>query len=194
MRQIIVASLFAFVYGSFSFSALAADSYQVDTDVSSVSFSTIKKQYIVEPAVITGLSGSLDENGKLSVSIPIKNIDTGVSIRNDRLGELFFNIATYPDVGVSAEVPMELMEGDTVIIQATIPASVTMYGKTQTLEFSLNLVRVGDVISVFSIKPVIVDSTLFGIPAESLTALSSTVGAIPISSSVAANVSLILKK
>ncbi|GAL15342.1 hypothetical protein JCM19233_6360 [Vibrio astriarenae] len=135
MRPIIVASLFAFVHASFSFNALAADSYQVDTDVSSVSFSTIKKQYIVEPAVITGLSGSLDENGKLSVSIPIKNIDTGVSIRNDRLGELFFNIATYPDVDVSAEVPMELMEGDTVITQATIPASVTMYGKTQTLEF-----------------------------------------------------------
>ncbi|GAL15341.1 hypothetical protein JCM19233_6359 [Vibrio astriarenae] len=38
----------------------------------------------------------------------------------------------------------------------------------------MNIVRVGDVLSVSSIKPVIVDGTLFGIPAESLTALSST--------------------
>lgn len=176
------------------FQALASGHYQVDPKVSTVGFATIKKQYIVEPAVITGVSGSLDNEGNLKVMVPLKNLDTGVSIRNDRLGELFFKVATHPDVEVMAKVPAELMKGDMVVTQATVPASVTLYGKAQTLDFMLNIVRAGDVISVSSVKPVIVDGMSFGIPKESLEAVSNTVGDIAISSTVGVSVSLVLKK
>ncbi|MGL6313349.1 YceI family protein [Vibrio sp. WXL103] len=174
--------------------AFAAGHYQIDSTVSTVSFATIKKQYILEPAVITGLSGSLDESGNLLVAIPISNIDTGVPIRNERLGELFFNVADFPQVMVQATVPAELLSGDSLVTQATVPASVTMYGKDQDIDFSLNIVRFGDVMSVSSTKPVIIDGASFGIPTESLAALSNTVGDIAISTSVAASVSLVLRK
>ncbi|GEM79152.1 hypothetical protein VSU01S_13970 [Vibrio superstes NBRC 103154] len=174
--------------------AIAAGHYKVDSKVSTVSFATIKKQYVVEPAVISGLSGNLDDKGMLSVMVPLKNLDTGVSIRNDRLNELFFNAATFSDVKISAQVPAELMKGDRVITQATIPATVTLYGKTQTLDFMLNIVRVGEIISVSSVKPVIVDAGSFGIPKANLQAVSKTVGDIAISATVAVNVSLVLIK
>lgn len=176
------------------FQVLAAGHYKVDAKISTVSFATIKKQYIVEPAVVTGVSGSLDEQGNLKVTIPLKNLDTGVSIRNDRLNELFFQIANNPSVEVMAKVPAEIMKGDMVVTQATIPASVMLYGKTQNLDFMLNIVRAGDVISVSSVKPVIVDGISFGIPKESLAAVSKTVGDIAISSTVGVSVSLVLKK
>ncbi|GAM57295.1 hypothetical protein JCM19231_1324 [Vibrio ishigakensis] len=173
---------------------LAAGHYEVDSKVSTVSFATIKKQYIVEPAVITGLTGSLDDSGNLKVMVPLQNLDTGVSIRNDRLGELFFKVATHPNVEVMATVPAELMKGDMVVTQAKVPAQVTLYGKAQTLDFMLNIVRAGNVISVSSVKPVVIDGISFGIPKESLAAVSKTVGDIAISSSVGVNVSLVLKK
>ncbi|OEF81244.1 YceI family protein [Vibrio breoganii] len=174
--------------------AIAAGHYQVDSKISTVSFATIKKQYIVETAVISGVSGNLDDKGMLEVMVPLKNLDTGVSIRNDRLNELFFNAATFPNVKISAQVPAELMKGDRVVTQATIAATVTLYGKSQNLDFMLNIVRLGNVISVSSVKPVIVDGTSFGIPKEALQAVSKTVGDIAISSTVAVNVSLVLIK
>lgn len=43
----------------FSSAPFAADNYTLDPNVSSVSFATIKKQYIVEPATINNLLGIL---------------------------------------------------------------------------------------------------------------------------------------
>ena len=48
---------------------------------------------MVKPATIRGLTSSLDEGGKFEVKVPVANVDTGMSNRNDRLNSLFFNSA-----------------------------------------------------------------------------------------------------
>ena len=55
----------------FSSAAFAADNYTLDSDLSSLSFATIKKQYIVEPATIDALSGTLNSDGQFDVAIYI---------------------------------------------------------------------------------------------------------------------------
>lgn len=72
-----------------SLQSFAADTFNVVTDFSSVSFATIKKQYVIEPATISGVTGNLDESGKFAVFVPVANIDTAVAIRNERLNALF---------------------------------------------------------------------------------------------------------
>ena len=54
----IISILFLFI--STSLSAIAGNSYEVDSDNSSVSFSVTKKQYIIEPAVFEYVAGSLN--------------------------------------------------------------------------------------------------------------------------------------
>ena len=77
---------------SLSFPLLASGHFQVNEQLSTVNFASIKKQYVVEPAVITGVSGKIDTKGSLELTVPLNMLDTGVSIRNDRLRALFFMV------------------------------------------------------------------------------------------------------
>ncbi len=179
---------------SISFSALAAGQYQVNEELSTVNFASIKKQYVVEPAVITGVSGQIDDQGMLSIKIPLSTLDTGVSIRNDRLKYLFFDEKKFPFIEVSAKVPDQALGDSDLLMQKMIPANVTLYGKSMDLLFTVNIMKSGDHMMVSTAKPTVVTGFDFGIPKESLSNVSNTVGDIALSPTVPVNFSLILKK
>lgn len=176
----------------FSSSALSATDYQLAPDLSSVSFATIKKQFVVEPATMSLSSGSLSENGQFQVVGDVKSVSTGVPIRDTRLSELFFNVAAYPQVTVSGSVDWKAMSSGPQ--KMTIPAEVTMYGTTHMMEFPVIVISAESAITVSSYSPVIVNAADFGIPAESLSKLSATVGDIPISTQVPLSVTLTFMK
>ncbi|MEF1260254.1 YceI family protein, partial [Vibrio harveyi] len=88
----------------FSSASFAADNYTLDSNFSSVSFATIKNQFVVEPATINTLSGTLDSNGKFDVAIDLNSIETGIPIRNTRLNEIFFESAKHAPVKVTGKV------------------------------------------------------------------------------------------
>ncbi len=69
--------LLTFVLGS----AQAKD-FTVDEKLSTVSFATIKLRYVVEPAIISDLSGSVSSSGDVLIQIPLNSISTGIQIRN----------------------------------------------------------------------------------------------------------------
>lgn len=76
----------AFIVGTTSATfSVSADEYILDSDASTISFATIKKAYTVEPANLTKVEGTLDENGAFTVTSPLTSISTGIPIRNDRL-------------------------------------------------------------------------------------------------------------
>ena len=79
-----------------SFPLLASGHFQVNEQLSTVNFASIKKQYVVEPAVISGISGKIDDEGGLELTIPLNMLDTGVSIRNERLRAMFFDEEKFP--------------------------------------------------------------------------------------------------
>lgn len=168
-----------------------AAQFELNREISRVSFATVKLQYVIEPATISSLTGSISEAGQLTLDIPISGIDTGIGIRNERLNKLFFQSDLFPSAKVSAEISNSLLASDIVIQQLTVPAKVTLFGHTQELEFSVNVVKSGKVLSVASTQPVIIRASEFGIPAKNLTELAKTVGQIPISDTVPVNFSLI---
>lgn len=168
--------------------------FKVNSDLSSLSFATIKLEYIVEPAKITNISGQIDEQGTLNIVVPINNIDTGVGIRNQRLSELFFNAVDFPDVTVTTELPTDLLREDSFMRQMTLPARVTLFGETKELNFTVNVLKRGGDIAVSTVTPTIVSAKQFGIPTDNLNALATTVGGIAISDNVPVTFSLMLNQ
>ncbi len=177
-----------------SYQAYARSVYQVDESVSTVSFATVKKQYVVEPAVISNITGSLDDSGNFKATVPLKHLKTGIPIRDERINELFFNFERFPAVQVQGQIPTELLQSDKVVSQHNIPLSVTLFGTTQTLDFHVNVVKTGDIISVSSTQPTTINSNRFNIPHDNLQKLAKTVGGIGISNAAPVTVSLVLKK
>jgi hypothetical protein len=53
--------------------AFSAPKYRIDSNNSVVNFSTIKKQYVVEPAVFEGITGSISSSGKAEIGTIIRN-------------------------------------------------------------------------------------------------------------------------
>ncbi|WP_117232499.1 YceI family protein [Vibrio maerlii] len=187
-------TLLSLLMATTSFSTISASYYQVNEELSTVNFATIKKQYIVEPSVITGVSGQVGDDGMLMIEIPLSSLDTGVSIRNDRLNDLFFNNKQFPNVEVSAKVPDEVMKEGDMVMQKMVPASVKLYGQSMDVIFTVNIMKSGDHMMVSTVKPTVINGLDFGIPKESLEKVSNTVGDIAISTSVPVNFSLVLKK
>ncbi|MER0369794.1 YceI family protein [Vibrio vulnificus] len=175
-----------------SIQAFAATDYQVNADLSSVSFATVKNQFVIEPAVINTLTGSLDETGAFNLSVDLKGLKTGIPIRDTRLNELFFETVKFPSIDVKGKVDLaRLAKGPQKL---DIPVDVSMYGNTKTLTFPVIVLEQGDAVMVSSYSPVIVRASEFGIPSENLTKLAATVGGIKISDSVPLNLTLLFQK
>ncbi|GEM75010.1 YceI family protein [Vibrio sagamiensis] len=190
MKSIIKSISLAFM--TLSGQVFSATEYELESEFSSISFATIKKQYIVEPATLNTLKGSINNNGKFELTIGIKGIDTGVTIRNTRLQEIFFSIEKFPNVTVTGSIALaELPDGSHKMI---IPANVTLFGSTKTLNFPIVMFKAAGTIMISSIHPIIINANDFGIPNENLAKLSSTVGNIAISDTVPLSLVLTFKK
>ncbi|MDE1351610.1 YceI family protein [Vibrio aestuarianus] len=187
-----VLSTLAMTLSLFSSASIATDNFTLDSNFSSVSFATIKKQYIVEPAMIKTLSGTLDSNGQFNVSIDLNGIDTGIKIRDTRINEIFFESDKYSLVKVSGKVDwVSSGEGSHKI---NVPAEVTVFGKTNSIEFPVIILNAGDTVMVSSSSPVIIDAGDFGIPSKNLADLAATVGGIEISDRVPLTINLTFNK
>lgn len=192
--KLILASLLTTLMLLVSSTTFAANLFNIDEEMSAVSFATTKLQYVIEPASITGLTGGIDASGKFNLDIPIANIQTGVPIRNERLNKLFFDSQSFPSAKVSVDIPADVLLAQSSVAQQELPAKVTLFGKSIDIKFKVNIVKTTDVIAVSTVAPVIVRGSSFGIPTENLAALAATVGGIPISDAVPVSFSLILKK
>lgn len=177
---------------TFSLSSFAAGDYMLDSDLSSVSFATIKKQYVVEPATINTLSGHLTENGQFEIKLDLKSISTGVPIRDTRLNEIYFESMKYPQVTVSGSVDSKMLSG--TASRSTVSARVTLYGQSKMVDFPV-VIQPGDGhVMVSSSAPVIISAADFSIPAANLSALSETVGGLSLSDKVPVSLTLLFQQ
>ncbi|MDD1779797.1 YceI family protein [Enterovibrio sp. ZSDZ35] len=174
--------------------AFASDDYTIVSDASSISFATIKKTYVVEPATLSGVEGQVDANGSFRITAPISSVSTGIPIRNQRLNELFFDSKKFPTLTVEGQVDMAGLDKNGTMLQQSIPAKVTLFGNTKDITLDMNIIKTDDSIFAFTYKPVIISGATFGIPEQNLKDVSATVGNIDISSTVPVSVSLVFKE
>ncbi|MYM60230.1 YceI family protein [Vibrio sp. OCN044] len=185
-------SSLSIVCALFSSTLLANNDYDLDSELSSVGFATIKKQFVVEPATIDTLSGTLAASGKFEISVDLKGIDTGISIRDTRLNDVFFESAKFPNVTASGNVNWSgLGQGSHKML---IPAEVTLFGNTKTINFPTVVLKTDEIVMVSSSAPVIISASDFGIPSDNLNKLAALVGGIKISDKVPLTLNLTFKK
>ncbi|MFA0140785.1 YceI family protein [Vibrio kanaloae] len=188
-KRIPTLGLFCILISAPSF---AETGYTLDPKLSNVTFATIKKQFVVEPASIKPLSGGLTKDGQFSILLDLKTVSTGVSIRDQRLNELYFESMTFPEVKISGKVDPSMLSGNPK--NTTIETEVTLHGVTKTIDFPVMVVPSEGFVMVNSTSTIIVNGADFGISAENLNKLSATVGGLAISDKVPLNFSLLFDR
>ncbi|MCA3966641.1 YceI family protein [Vibrio vulnificus] len=176
-----------------SASSFANSEYTLNSNMSSISFTTVKNQYVIERYNIDNLQGSIDKKGNFNISINLSYLNSSIPIRDSRMNELFFETSKFPSVNIEGNFDFSKLSENSVG-KITVPAEVTMYGHTKRFIFPVVLSNKSDTLTIASYSPVIVQAEDFGIPRENLIKLAETVGGIKISSTVPINMILIFEK
>ncbi len=173
----------------------AGDSYTVDSRHSIINFSTIKKQYVIEPAVFKHVEGTISNSGEVEISIHLDSIDTKIPIRDSRIQSLFFNVVNFPKAVIKAKIDMEKIKSISSYKKMDIPATLEFYGKTKPLKLTVLVAKTyKSRLLITSMQPTIINASDYGIPAKNLVKLAETVGGLSISNKVAVNFVLTFKK
>ena len=163
----LIGFLLAAVVASFMWlNIAAAATWELDNSLSQLNFVSIKKGSVAEVHSFTALSGSVNEQGSFEVVIDLTSVDTNNAIRDDRMLEFLFQVASFATATISGTFPADTLkaiaEGSNSYL--SIDAEVNLHGQKQILPVELVITRLVDAkISVMSVQPVVLNIVDFGL-------------------------------
>lgn len=183
MNRLVCAAMLALV------AIPAHANWTLDGDGSALSFVSTKAINVAEVHRFGQLSGNVDGSGKVSISIALGSVDTGIELRDERMRDMLFDTEHYPVATVSATVDASAIDamsaGDS--IDMTIEGDLDLHGVSKPLMMDIVVTKSGDDhLLVVSKKPVLVNVPEFSL-AEGVEALREIAGlpnislAVPVS-------------
>jgi len=140
---------------------LTNGSWRLDPAASSLTYVSIKASEIAENNSIDGLSGSVAPDGAALIEIDLASVETGVDIRNERMRDIFFEVADYPTATVSAQIDpaafSTLAVGESLV--QPLSARLNVKGVEAPVETDVVVTRIAeDRVLAVSSAPVIVQA------------------------------------
>ena len=137
----------------------------------------------------------MNKKGQLAISIDLSSVETQVEIRNQRMRELFFEVARYPKATITAQFEAEeLAQVDSgAPLQIVKPFTLSLHGVEAEVEAQVSIVAVGNRAWVSTVKPILISAGDFGLDGG-VEALREIAGLQAISSAVPVSVDLRLQK
>ncbi len=142
---------------------LLAD-WSLNPTLSSLDFITTKNNAIAEVSTFDKISGTLDDNGKATLTIDLNSVNTKIGIRDDRMRKLLFETVKFPAATISTQVNMDRLKtmqpGASVLVEASY--HLTLHGIKQGAKTPLRITRLADGgFNVASTAPIIVSAASF---------------------------------
>lgn len=133
--------------------------WALDGDASRLSYVSVKADEIAETNAFKALSGSVSEKGEAVLEIDLATVSTGVDIRDERMREVLFEVASNPTATVTAALDARsfasLKVGDNTV--EVVEGTLSVKGVDIDVEAEVDVTRTGpDRVTVVTTKPVIV--------------------------------------
>ena len=136
-------------------------------DSSTLSFVTVKADHVGEVHTFDMLSGEIEDDGMLSITIELTSVNTLIPIRNERMQAMLFETNMFPRATVSATIDIEalgaLEAGSTQSLQVDFELSV--HGSETALAADLQVTRTTEGLVASTVKPIIVTADSVGLVA-----------------------------
>lgn len=144
----------------------ATAGWSMDPARSHLAFVSIKAKDVGEVNSFQEMSGSISDDGAVSVSMALDSVETLIPIRNERMREFLFDTADYKDATLTAKIDPAIIAGmqPGEIRDITAEGNLSLHGATQPMILSMQAAKVdGGTVMVASTKPLIVDAAKFGL-------------------------------
>lgn len=128
----------------FSAQIASADVWTLNGDASHLAFGSIKNETNGESHSFGGLSGSITENGAVTVSVDLTSVDTDIDIRNERMIEHVFKTASTATIATQIDMSAveDLAVGDSTVLD--VEATVDVVGREVDLDAEMFVMRLSD--------------------------------------------------
>lgn len=159
--------------------------WSLDNEASQLSFVTVKADNVGEVHTFDMLSGSINDDGEVSIAIELASVNTMIDIRNERMQAMLFETAMFPDATVTAQVNIDAITdmAPGASISAPMEFSIDLHGASNTYTTDVMLTRLEEGVVATTLKPVIVMADTFGLTAG-VEALREVAGLTRISNAV----------
>lgn len=140
--------------------------WSLDNDASRLSFVTIKAGDVGEVHRFRSLSGSVGEDGAVSVQIDLSSVDTLIPIRDERMQEFLFNTARFPTATFTTNIDAADYAGLGVgeVAQTKLPGVLNLVGSTLELNLNVLVARLSpDRMLVTTREPALVNAASVGL-------------------------------
>ncbi|MDB4224269.1 YceI family protein [Granulosicoccus sp.] len=111
----------------------------------------------------SNIAGTVGDDGKALVTVPLDTIETGIPIRNERLTKFVFETEKYPAATITADVPDTVMGTGTHMMDLDV--TLSFHGKEQMLTIPVLVVSAELEVVVSATQPVMLDATAFDLGA-----------------------------
>lgn len=173
-------------------SHLAAADWLLDEDSSSISFSSVKNGSIVESHIFDSLSGQVETDGTARLVIDLASVDTMIPIRDERMRDMLFEVADYPEAVFETSVPLRNFANIEVgtTKDHTLAGTLTLHGQSAEKRLDVRVTKTGNGrVTVSSVRPIVISAAEFalsdGIKAlAEIAGLNSIVPNVPVSFSL----------
>lgn len=167
--------------------------WSVDSAGSNLSYVSVKAGDVAEANVFEKLSGSVGSDGMARIDIDLSSVRTGVDIRDERMREVFFNVAQNPTATVSAKLDPAAFEALAVGQSLTqeLDATLSLKGLETPARTTVTVTRVSsDRVLAVSDAPVIISADSLNLgdglaKLQELAGLPSITPVVPVSFSIA---------
>ena len=162
-----------------------ADWY-LDNESSRLSFVTTKNTDIAEVQRFLVLHGKVDSKGAAQLEVELESINSGIPLRDERMRNELFEIKTFPDAVINAQINLQPINdlAPGAQLELRLPLSVTLHGKTHTYNAELLATRLDDRrFQVVTLEPLVMHAEDFYL-APGVAAMRKAAGLKSISLSV----------
>lgn len=144
--------------------AAGAQALQLVPGSSEVHFVSVKKGTVGEVHSFRQLSGSVDDNGQVDLSIDLGSVDTGIAIRDTRMKQFLFETDQYPQAVFSATVDIKrarsLKPGQSY--DADVSGELNLHGMSADIKAAVRVVALtGNRLLVYTRQPIVLNATDF---------------------------------
>lgn len=188
LHRLVVAAV-ALVATLSALPSVGADRWRLDGAASVVAFTTIKNGRVAEGHLFKELRGGVDDAGSAEVVLALASVDTLIPIRDERMRDLLFEVAQFPEARLRAVVDLKELEsmpaGESKA--TTLTADLDLHGRSAPLTVELTVTRItDDRLLVATRRPLMVTAAAFDLEAgieklRAAAALESITPVVPVS-------------
>jgi len=176
-------------------SAASAD-WTLNNEESALFYLTTKNVNFTELNTFNRLSGSVSQAGEANVAIDLTSVNTAISIRDERMQTMFFDVEGFPSAQIRMNLDPALLEGmapGARVVKNAVPFQLTIHDITNEMEVGLVVVGLENGLQVSNLQPVVVQAESFGL-AGGIEALRAIANLPNITSNAPVNFTLVFDK